>query len=102
MGHSFIGIIGTLAPVKDERIAIITSTAEEIQKTIWGISVVTSPKIVTKITSVPIKMKVIPSAIHSIFIICLLSLDISPNPLTIDLVGKMWAIPQTIIKPEPI
>ena len=88
-GHNFIGMIGTLAPVNTERIAIMKSIPDEIQKIIRGISVEISPKIVTKRTKIPIKMKVIPSAIHSIVIMCLLSLEISPKPLTMFLVGKI-------------
>jgi hypothetical protein len=49
----------------------------------------------------PIKIRATPSIIHSIVIILLLSMDISPNPETTDLVGKRWAIPQNEMNAEP-
>jgi hypothetical protein len=49
----------------------------------------------------PIKIRAIPSTIHSMVIIRLLSTDISPNPETTDLVGKRWATPQNDITAEP-
>ena len=62
----------------------------------WG-----SAKTVTSNTSTPIKHNVIPSAIDSVVIIRLLSSDIPPKPLTIDLVGTIWSIPHRKIKTEP-
>jgi hypothetical protein len=49
----------------------------------------------------PIKISAIPSIIHSMVMILLLSTDISPNPETTDLVGKRWATPQNEINAEP-
>jgi hypothetical protein len=50
----------------------------------------------------PIKIKNIPSMIHSIVKIRLLSLDILPKLLITDLVGNKCAIPQIIVNDEPI
>jgi hypothetical protein len=46
-------------------------------------------------------MRAIPSIIHSMVMIRLLSTDISTNPETTDLVGKRWATPQNEMNAEP-
>ena len=55
----------------------------------WWLSCIVTEKI-----RIPRNIRVIPSMIHSIRMMCLLSVEIFPNPLTIDRVGNRWAIPQ--------
>ena len=50
----------------------------------------------------PINIKDTPSIIHSIVMIRLLSVLISPNPLTTDFVGNKCAIPQIMVNAEPM
>jgi hypothetical protein len=50
----------------------------------------------------PIKIKKIPSIIHSIVMIRLLSVVISPKFLTTDFVGNKCAIPQIMVNIEPM
>jgi len=60
------------------------------------------PEKVSKSVSAPMKQNVSPSAIHSMLMIRRLSCDIAPNPEMTDLVGMMWAIPQTMIEIDPV
>src|SRR4030042_231690 len=56
---------------------------------------------VTRIARRPTKTMATPSAIHSCVMISRLSLDISPKPLTTDLVTTRWAVPHRTASVEP-
>jgi hypothetical protein len=91
-----------LAPVNNDKTTIARSIKAEILYTIMETGFCEPPKTVTNSTSKPMKHSVRPSATHSIVIIRLLSSDIDPKPLTIDLVGTIWAIPHRVIRTEPV
>ena len=96
-GHILMGIILVLAPVKSDNIDIIIRKNIDIRRTISASWECKSPKSIINKLSKPMKIKKIPSEIHSIIMINLLSLLISPNPRTIFLVGIICAIPQIVI-----
>ena len=56
---------------------------------------------VTIITSIPMEMILIPSTIHSIITILLLSPESSPKTFNMDFVGIRWVIPQMMINKLP-
>jgi hypothetical protein len=71
----------------------VFSMTKTIPYTVLEITLVQSRKVTLK-TTTAIKMRAAPSVIHSMVIILLLSVDMSPNPLTTDRVGNRWAMPQ--------
>jgi hypothetical protein len=101
-GHIFIHITDVRAPVNAVQVAITTSIPLHIRYTSRLAGFCEPVITVTRKASRPIKHKVIPSAAHSMVIILVLSADRSPNPLTTDGVGMIWAIPQMKIMAEPI
>jgi len=102
IGQIFIGTIDVRAPVNEVHIAITTNIPADILY-IRAETGFCEPAItVTRNTSRPMKHKVIPSDAHSIVIILVLSSDISPKPLTTDLVGMICAVPHIKIIAEPI
>ena len=56
---------------------------------------------VTIITRIPMEMILIPSTIHSIITILLLSPESSPKTFNMDFVGIRWVIPQMMINKLP-
>jgi hypothetical protein len=99
-GHSLNGRKLILNPVKNETKAKIRRTTTELRYIAKEIELVWSIAVTTTLMD-PIKIRAIPSIIHSIVMIRLLSAEISPNPATTDFVGKRWAIPQNEMKAEP-
>lgn len=102
IGQIFIGITDVRAPVNEVHIAMTTNIPADILYTRAETGFCEPAIAVTSNTSKPIKHKVIPSAAHSIVIILVLSSDISPKPLTTDLVGMICAMPHMKISAEPI
>jgi len=86
-GQSLKGKKSTLNPVKRDTTASTIKILAEAKNTKAAVSEAASIKLTPK-TTTPIKIKLTPSTIHSIAIMFLLSIDISPNPLTTDFVGK--------------
>ena len=97
-----MGTIDVLAPVNRLNIAITNSITADTLCTISEAGFCVPLERVINSTSRPMKTNVRPSAIHSIVMILLLSSDIDPKPLTIDLDGLMCAIPQSVIIIEPM
>jgi hypothetical protein len=93
IGHILMGMIVVRAPVNTVSIAIAINTPAHAQKIILITGSPVPINTVTSSVSAPIKQSVNPSAIHSMMIIFLLSDEISPKFLTIDLMGIMWAMP---------
>jgi len=102
IGHIFIGIIDVRAPVNEVHIAMTINIPADIRYKRVETEFCEPTIAVISNTSRPIKHKVIPSAAHSIVIILVLSSDISPKPLTTDLVGMICAMPHIKIIAEPI
>ena len=92
-GHSLKGRNRILKPVNNETADIRLSITKESVYTVFEMRCAWS-MMVTEMTKMPMKIRVKPSPIHSMAIILLLSAEISPNPMTMDLVGKRWAMPQ--------
>lgn len=90
-----------LKPVKSETTESIFSIPNDIQYIELKIMFVLSIY-VTNATRKPIKMRLIPSIIHSIVMIYLLSGDISPKLPTTFLVGNRCAAPHPNTINEPI
>ncbi|MCP8310616.1 MAG: hypothetical protein L6N94_03865, partial [Candidatus Methylarchaceae archaeon HK01M] len=78
-----------LPPVSPVNPAITISIKADAVKTVADTRFCDSLKAVTSNTSRPMKTNVIPSAIHSIVMIRLLSTDNGSKPLTICLVGTI-------------
>ena len=102
IGQIIIGTTDVRAPVNEVHSAMTTNIPADILYTRAETGSCEPTITVTRNPSRPIKHKVIPSAAHSIAIILLLSSDISPKPLTTDLVGMICAMPHMKIIAEPI
>ena len=100
-GHNLKGKKSILNPVKNEIIANTIKTVALSIKTKFEI-MLSEPKKVAPEHKSPIKIKKTPSIIHSIVMICILSIVISPKPLTTDFVGNKCAIPQIMVNVEPM
>ena len=101
IGHNLYGKKLTLNPVKSEIIANTNKKTAVRRKTKLEI-ILSWFKKVDPAHKSPIKIRKIPSIIHSIVMIRLLSVVISPKPLTTDFVGNKCAIPQIIVIVEPM
>lgn len=101
-GHILTGIIDVLTPVKRDTTDNITrkTAAALITNIETGLRI--SIKIVIMSTSRPMNINVNPSLIQDMVIMSLLSLEISPKPLTIAFVGYRCPIPHKVITIEPI
>jgi hypothetical protein len=101
-GQAFMGKIAVRAPVNALQTAItISITATNMKIKFPG--ALSGPMInVVTITSNPTKIKVKPSATHSMVRMRALSADRVPNPATTDLVGMIWEIPHKEITPAPV
>ena len=87
-GQSLNTIKFTLAPVNSERIVNPNKRIEQDRYTHCEDVLIPESIRLTSITNTPINMSVIPSIIHSIIIMFLLSLLISPKSFTTPLVAK--------------
>lgn len=79
--------------VNNESIAMLKSAIEEIIYTNLDVRVLDLSEYVTIINNAPMNIRVIPSSIHSINSICLLSNDSEPKVAKIDSVINIWKIP---------
>jgi len=100
-GHNLKGRNFTLKPVRNDIMASIMRKTtimiiRRLEIFLSGFNKVNVP------IRNPVKIRVIPSIIHSMVIIRLLSSLISPNPRTTDAVGIRWAIPQIIRNTEAV
>jgi hypothetical protein len=88
IGHNLYGRKFTLNPVENDNIDKEKRKTEDAIQIILEVIFSMSPMVVTSNTKVPAKINENPSVIHSILRIFLLSIEISPNPLITDFVGK--------------
>ena len=72
---------------------MLKSVIEEIVYTNLDVRVLALSEYVTSINNTPMNISVIPSSIHSINSICLLSKDNEPKVAKIDSVINIWKIP---------
>ena len=86
-GQSLKGRKLTLKPVIRETTDKTLSTIKQSQYMALETTFVWSMNVAAMMIA-PMKISDTPSIIHSIVMILLLSLDIPPNPMTIDFVGK--------------
>jgi hypothetical protein len=87
--HIFIGAFDVFAPVNKVNPAMVISIKADIVYTLIAAGFCDPLKMVTKVTSNPVKHSVRPSAVHFIVTIRLLSSDIDPKSSTMDLVGTI-------------
>ena len=88
-GHTFIGTMDVLAPVRRVHTAITTNMEPDIRYTRADAELPGPSRAVTSRTSRPMKQRVSPSATYSMVIIHLLSSVMVPKPATTDLVGAI-------------
>jgi hypothetical protein len=100
-GHSLKGMKLILKPVKRETIERRLRATTEIEYTTTETAEVRSMTVAARTTE-PMDIRAIPSVIHSMVMMRLLSSEIEPNPFTTDPVGKRWAIPHTMGSKDPI
>ena len=101
-GHNLNGKKSILKPVNIDNTDIASNITNESIYTDFTMRLLLLLRRVTIITSNPTKIKVKLSLIHSMVIIRILSVLISPNPFTTEAVGNKCAIPQRIVTKPPI
>ena len=99
-GHNLNGVNLILNPVKNDTTAISSRKPAEIMYVAVDVVLIGSI-MVTVAIRMPTKISAIPSTIHSIRTMFLLSWLIDPKPRTTDFVGKRCATPQISASREP-
>jgi len=99
-GHNLNGVNLILNPVKNDTTAISSRKPAEIMYVAVDVGLIGSIRVTVAI-SMPTKTSAIPSTIHSIRTMFLLSWLIDPKPRTTDFVGKRCATPQMSASREP-
>jgi len=96
-GQSLNGKKSTLNPVNKDKMAMENNMKAIEIRTILD-NLLSVSRLVTITVRSPRKIKVIPSVIHSILIIILLSNDMLPKSLTTFAVGKRCEMPQSRVR----
>ena len=100
IGHNLNGVNLILNPVNKDTTAMTKRKPAEVMYVAID-KIFTGSIMVTMATRLPTNISAIPSTIHSIRTMFLLSWLIDPKPRTTDFVGKRCATPQMSASREP-